>query len=68
VNLVLHQVLSVVNSAPGVFQVTFLLSPTEPTGPAQSLIVYLNGRSSYPAAIPITASGANSTATASGGS
>ncbi len=34
--------------------VTFLLNSTETTGPAQPLIVYLNGFSSYPVTIPVT--------------
>ncbi len=53
VNGVPHGVLTVTQSAPGVFQVSFLLNQNEPTGNAQSLIVYLNGRSSYPVTIPI---------------
>jgi uncharacterized protein (TIGR03437 family) len=55
-----HQVLTVVQSVPGTFQVSFLLNLNEPTGAAQSLIVYLNGRSSYPVTIPITASSGSS--------
>jgi hypothetical protein len=39
--------------APGYYQVSFLLNANEALGPAQSLIVYLDGRSSYPTAIPI---------------
>ena len=66
VNGVAHSVLTVTQSGPGVFQVNFLLGPTESTGPAQSLIVYLNNRSSYPAAIPIIASGANAATMTSG--
>jgi uncharacterized protein (TIGR03437 family) len=67
VNGVLHSVLTVTQPGPGVFQVSFLLSPNEPTGNAQPLIVYLNGRSSYPVAIPITASGVNAAAIAVAG-
>jgi len=52
----LHPVLTVTQSAPGVFQVSFLLNQNEPTGNAQSVIVYLNGHSSYPVTIPVVAS------------
>jgi uncharacterized protein (TIGR03437 family) len=52
----LHPALTVMQSAPGVFQVNFLLNQNEAAGNAQSLIVYLNGRSSYPVTIPVTAS------------
>jgi uncharacterized protein (TIGR03437 family) len=62
----MHQILTVANSAPGIFQVNFLLNQNEPTGSAQSLIVYLNGRSSYPITIPVAASGATSSATIAG--
>ncbi len=65
----IHQVNTVAQSAPGVYQVTFLLSPSEPVGMSQSLIVYLDGRSSYPVTIPVaTQSGSfvTATATASG--
>ena len=65
VNGLSHPVLSVVQSAPGVFQVSFLLNQNEPTGNTQSLIVYLNGRSSYPVTIPVAA-GNSSTSVASG--
>lgn len=51
-----RSVLSVSQSAPGGYQVSFLLGPAESTGPAQQLVVYLDGRSSYPAAIPVIAS------------
>jgi len=66
-----HPVLTVTQPAtqtagsPAIFQVSFLLNQNEPTGSAQSLIVYLNGRSSYPVTIPITASGVSSDAPAS---
>ena len=56
VNGVTRPVLTVTQSAPGVFQVSFLLNANETPGNAQSLIVYLNGRSSYPVTIPIVAS------------
>jgi uncharacterized protein (TIGR03437 family) len=53
-----HPVLTVTQSAPGSFQVSFLLNQNEPAGSAQTLIVYFNGRSSYPLTVPVTASGA----------
>jgi uncharacterized protein (TIGR03437 family) len=49
-----HQVLTVTQSTPGIYQVGFLLAPDETPGQNQSLIVYLDGRSSYPVAIPLT--------------
>jgi uncharacterized protein (TIGR03437 family) len=49
----LHKVLTVKQSAPGVFEVSFLLNQNEPAGNAQSLIVYLDGRSSYPVTVPV---------------
>jgi uncharacterized protein (TIGR03437 family) len=54
VNGLLHPALSVTQSGPGVFQVGFLLNADEPAGNSQQLVVYLNGRSSYPATLPIT--------------
>lgn len=39
------------------YQVTFELNANDPTGPSQPLIVYLDGRSSYPASIPVVAAG-----------
>jgi uncharacterized protein (TIGR03437 family) len=62
----LHQVLTATQSAPGVFQVSFLLNQNEPAGNAQSLIVYLNGRSSYPVTIPVVASTVVSSVAVSG--
>ncbi len=35
------------------YQVTFQLNANDPVGPAEPLIVYLDGRSSYPAAIQV---------------
>jgi len=64
----LHQVLTVTQSAPGVFEVNFLLGQNEAEGNAQSLIVYLNGRSSYPATIPVIATSANNSVSLSGSS
>lgn len=37
------------------YQVTFQTSTNDPIGPADQLIVYLDGRSSYPASIPVVA-------------
>ena len=53
---VMHPVLSVTQTAPGVYQVGFLLSQSEATGNSQPVVVYFNGRSSYPVTIPILAS------------
>jgi uncharacterized protein (TIGR03437 family) len=50
----MHSALTVSQASPGVYQVSFLLNPNEPTGQAQPLIVYLDGNSSYPVTIPIT--------------
>jgi len=55
VNGVMHPAISVTQSTPGIFQVNFQLSSTEPTGAAQQVVVYLSGRSSYPVTIPIAA-------------
>jgi uncharacterized protein (TIGR03437 family) len=52
----LHPILTATQSAPGVYQVSFLLNQNEPAGNAQPLIVYLNGRSSYPVTVPVAAS------------
>ncbi len=62
VNGLSHKTLSISQPATGIWQVNFLLKPDEPAGTAQSLIVYFNGRSSYPATIPINASSALSAA------
>jgi uncharacterized protein (TIGR03437 family) len=48
-------------------QVTFQLNPNDPVGPAEPLIVYLDGRSSYPASIPVTSQNGTSTSPASAG-
>ncbi len=53
VNGVMHAVTSVSQPGAGVYQVTFLLNPNDAPGLSQQVIVYLNGRSSYPATIPI---------------
>jgi len=47
---------SAVTVGPSVFyQVTFQLNANDPVGQADTLIVYLDGRSSYPASIPVAA-------------
>jgi hypothetical protein len=43
-----------ITQAGSVYQVGFLLSSTDPVGQSEQLIVYLDGRSSYPASIPVT--------------
>jgi uncharacterized protein (TIGR03437 family) len=54
-----HDALQVTQPVAGLYQVSFLLNANEPVGQAQQLVVYLNGRSSYPATIPVaTPSGA----------
>jgi uncharacterized protein (TIGR03437 family) len=50
---VMHSVLAVTQSAPGIYQVSFGVNANEPVGRNQSLIVYLDGRSSYPVTIPV---------------
>ncbi|MDP9169469.1 MAG: IPT/TIG domain-containing protein, partial [Acidobacteriota bacterium] len=49
----LHNAISVGNQVPGVYQVSFRLNADEALGPAQPLIVYTDGRSSYPAVISV---------------
>jgi uncharacterized protein (TIGR03437 family) len=51
---VMHSVLTITNPVSGLYQVSFLLNANEQTGPAQPLVVYFNGRSSYPATIPVS--------------
>jgi len=56
---VLHNAIQVNSPAAGIYQVSFLLNANEQVGQSQQLVVYLNGRSSYPATIPVaTPSGA----------
>jgi uncharacterized protein (TIGR03437 family) len=50
-----HPAFTVQQTAPGVFEVGFLLNADEPGGDGQSVIVYLDGRSSYPATISVAA-------------
>ncbi|HVW86542.1 MAG TPA: IPT/TIG domain-containing protein, partial [Bryobacteraceae bacterium] len=49
----MHSPISVVSAASGVYQVSFLLNADEQPGTSQPLIVYLDGRSSYPASVPV---------------
>jgi len=53
VNGLQHSARTVQQSSAGVYQVGFMLNADEPGGDAQSVIVYLDGRSSYPATIPV---------------
>ncbi len=55
VNGVQHPAFTVQQSDPGVYQVSFVLNADEAAGDAQSVIVYLDGRSSYPATISVAA-------------
>jgi uncharacterized protein (TIGR03437 family) len=50
---VMHNATQVNAVGPGTYQVTFQLNPNENEGPAQQLVVYLDGRSSLPATIPV---------------
>ena len=56
VNGLQHPAFIVQQSAPGVYQVSLVLNADEPGGDAQSVIVYLDGRSSYPATISVAGS------------
>ncbi|HVY94876.1 MAG TPA: hypothetical protein VHA14_19070, partial [Bryobacteraceae bacterium] len=55
---VMHSALTVQQNAAGIYEVSFLLNADEPGGDAQTVIVYLDGRSSYPATIPVAGSAA----------
>ncbi len=59
---VMHPALSVGQATNGLYQVNVVLAQNETPGTAQSLIVYLDGRSSYPTAISVAG---NSTTIAS---
>ena len=59
VNGLMHNALNVMQPGPGIFQTAFLLNQNDVPGNAQQVIVYLNGRSSYPVVIPVTASTAS---------
>jgi uncharacterized protein (TIGR03437 family) len=50
---ILHTVTSVTSPVPGIYQVTFQLNSSDPVGPSEQLVVYLDGRSSLPATIPV---------------
>ena len=49
----IHNAIQVISPATGLYQVSFSLNVNEQLGASQQLVVYLDGRSSYPAAIPI---------------
>jgi uncharacterized protein (TIGR03437 family) len=53
----MHNPVQISYAGQGTYQVSFLLSGGATVGTAQSLIVYLDGRSSYPTAIPVAAAG-----------
>jgi hypothetical protein len=42
-----------INQVGAYTQVTFALNPDDPVGQSEQLVVYFNGRSSYPALIPV---------------
>jgi uncharacterized protein (TIGR03437 family) len=42
-----------ITAAGALYQVSFLLNANDPVGQSEQLIVYLDGRSSYPASIPV---------------
>jgi uncharacterized protein (TIGR03437 family) len=42
-----------VSAVGSVYQVSFLMNATDPTGSSEPVIVYLDGRSSYPATVPV---------------
>ena len=50
---VMHNVSLVTEPVTGLYQVFFQLNPNEAEGPSQQLVVYLDGRSSLPASIPV---------------
>ncbi|MES1262122.1 MAG: IPT/TIG domain-containing protein, partial [Acidobacteriota bacterium] len=49
----LHNALQVTASQGGGYQVSLLLDPSDQVGAAQTVIVYLDGHSSYPATLPV---------------
>jgi uncharacterized protein (TIGR03437 family) len=49
----MHSPMQISFAGSGVYQVSFLLNTNEAVGTSQPLIVYLDGRSSYAAAIPV---------------
>ena len=64
---VLHNVIQVSSPVAGLYQVSFLLNANEQVGQSQRLIVYLNGRSSYPASIPVAQTNGSFAETSSAG-
>ncbi len=48
-----HNPLSVTMPVAGLYQVSFLLNSGDKVGQTEQLVVYLDGRSSYPATIPV---------------
>jgi uncharacterized protein (TIGR03437 family) len=64
---VLHNATQVTSPVAGLYQVTFILSANEQVGQSQQLVVYLNGRSSYPATIPVAQPNGSFAAVSSGG-
>jgi uncharacterized protein (TIGR03437 family) len=60
---VMHSVNQVSFPVTGLYQVGFWLNANEQVGASQPLIVYLNGRSSYPATLPVATPGGSFTQT-----
>jgi uncharacterized protein (TIGR03437 family) len=50
---VMHSVLTVTTPVAGLYQVAFLLNTSDKIGQTEQLVVYLDGRSSNPATIPL---------------
>jgi uncharacterized protein (TIGR03437 family) len=50
---ILHNATGITNPVSGIYQVTFALNATDPVGQGEQLVVYLDGHSSLPAAIPV---------------
>jgi uncharacterized protein (TIGR03437 family) len=57
-----------INQAGTTYQVGFLLNANDPVGQSEQLIVYLDGRSSYPASIPVAHQNGSFDVTPVGGS
>jgi uncharacterized protein (TIGR03437 family) len=53
VGTTMHKAVDIASPIPGLYQVRFQLNADEQVGASQQLIVYLDGRSSYPASIPV---------------
>jgi hypothetical protein len=62
-----HPVIQI-NPAGTTYQVGFLLNANDPVGQSEQLIVYLDGRSSYPASIPVAHQNGSFDVTPTGGS